>query len=110
MTIWSQPLNDKLFNGMLRAANALGPAIDRSGLGLGSLDLQTLLDTACRRAGLGDFGTPALEAPLRVLLDACQNEANLNLFGRISTRWDVPALADEPAAAGGGPQTQSRHR
>jgi hypothetical protein len=113
MTIGSQPLNDRLFTGALRAFNALGPVIDLSGLALPSLDPQTLLDAACRKTGLSDFGSPALEPPLEVFLGACRTEANLNLFGRMVTRWDAlrlltnrlrleedwrhhPAIADEP--------------
>jgi hypothetical protein len=113
MAIWSQPLNDKLFGGALRALNALGPVIDRSGLALPSLDPQALQDAACSKTGLSDFGSPRLEPPLQVFIDACRTEANLNLFGRLVTRWDVlrlltnrlcleedrkrhPAIADEP--------------
>ena len=48
-----------------------------------------LIAVAHRRSGLTDFGETPFQAPLRKLLRACSEEANLSLIGRIVTRWDV---------------------
>ena len=48
-----------------------------------------LIDLANRRAGLTDFGETPFQAPLRNLLRACFEDANLSLVGRIATRWDL---------------------
>lgn len=50
---------------------------------------EDLLERAQRRDGLADFGdTPFLEG-LQMLLQACAEEADLSLFGRFVTRWDI---------------------
>lgn len=48
-------------------------------------DLMTL---ARRKTGLQDFGQPGIEEALDRLQYAYHAEANLNLFGRLATRWD----------------------
>jgi len=52
-------------------------------------DRERLLDDAVKRAGLDDFGPPEFLQPLRVLLDAYRNEADLTLIGRIAMREDI---------------------
>jgi len=53
------------------------------------LSPEDLLERARRNAGLTDFGdTPFLEG-LQRLLQACNDEADLSLFGVLGTRWDV---------------------
>ncbi len=47
-----------------------------------------LIDAARRRTGLGDFGDDGFEPPLRRLLQACAEEAELSLFGAAALRWD----------------------
>ncbi len=71
---------------------------------------------AQRRLGLTDFGDSSFEEPLGVLLKAYNEEANLNLLGRIAARWDTmrfllnllllkeaettaPEILDEPIVA-----------
>jgi len=66
------------------------------------LDADALMDAARRQAGLDDFGIgasglgPIGEAAIReglaALLDACEREARLSVFGRFSTRWDCLRL------------------
>jgi hypothetical protein len=69
------------------------------------LDADALMDAAQRQAGLDDFGPstsdaasagPIGEAAIReglaALLDACEREARLSVFGRFSTRWDCLRL------------------
>jgi hypothetical protein len=48
-----------------------------------------LIGVARRRAGLFDFGDATFLGPLQNFLDACFEEAQLSLVGRIATRWDV---------------------
>ena len=53
------------------------------------LEAEALLERARRRVGLTDFGdTPFLEG-LQMFLQSCAEEAELGLFGRFATRWDV---------------------
>ena len=54
--------------------------------GLAPLDHGHLLAAAKRRTGLSDFGDPPCEEALRVLVSACNTEANLNMFGQFAAR------------------------
>jgi hypothetical protein len=66
------------------------------------LDADALMQAAQRKADLSDFGlsqgglgpigSEAIREGLTVLLDACEREARLSLFGRLSTRWDCLRL------------------
>ncbi len=47
-----------------------------------------LMAAARRQTGLDDFGSAAVEEALDRLQYAYHAEANLNLFGRLATRWD----------------------
>jgi hypothetical protein len=49
-------------------------------------------DGASGSAGSGPIGKDAIRAGLAALLDACEREARLSLFGRVSTRWDCLRL------------------
>jgi hypothetical protein len=53
-----------------------------------SLDASALMDAAERRAGRS-FRTREAETALAAAIDACEREADLNLFGRFSFRWDA---------------------
>jgi hypothetical protein len=48
-----------------------------------------LIERARRQTGLGDFGGTPFRDGLCAFLSACVGEANLSLFGRLGTRWDV---------------------
>ncbi len=48
-----------------------------------------LIERARRRTGLSDFGDARFQEGLEVFLRACGEEAQLSLFGRFGTRWDV---------------------
>ena len=50
---------------------------------------EELIDWARRATGLEDFGDAAFREGLEVFLQACSEEAQLNLFGYYGTRWDV---------------------
>ena len=54
-----------------------------------ALDEPSLLATAQRLTGLDDFGDDAWREPFGILLADIENEANLNLIGRILTRYDL---------------------
>lgn len=59
---------------------------DRVKRRLAPLDLADLLATARRRTGLDEPVDPACEQALRILVNACNAEANLSLFGQIAAR------------------------
>src|SRR5262249_7232076 len=56
------------------------------------LSAEDLIERARRSARLADFGNTPFREGLQVLLRACAEEADLSLFGRIGTRWDVGRL------------------
>jgi hypothetical protein len=58
------------------------------------LDEASLLEEAQRNTGLSDFGADDFREPLRVFLDALQEEAQLHLVGRLLARGDVLNLLE----------------
>jgi hypothetical protein len=48
-----------------------------------------LIAAAQRNTGLSDFGEWQFAKPLRMLLNVCETEANLGVFGRFAVRWDA---------------------
>lgn len=52
----------------------------------------TLIEWAQRSTLFDDFGDTPFRAGLETFLRACAEEANLSLFGRIGTRWDIGRL------------------
>ncbi len=78
----------------LRLLNGAGRALRGAGLPLLRLDDASLLARATRTTGLDDFGDGAFRAPLRRLLDAFENEAELTFLGRIIARSDVVRLLE----------------
>jgi hypothetical protein len=53
------------------------------------LNADHLIDAARRRTGLTEFGETPFRIALGQFLSACFAEADLSLFGRMATRWDV---------------------
>src|SRR5919199_264923 len=53
------------------------------------LDENSLLASARANTGLDDFGDEAWHEPFQVLIKALDDEAELNLLGRIMTRADL---------------------
>jgi hypothetical protein len=51
-----------------------------------------MIERAQQHAGLIEFGDVPFEAGLRVFLRACTEEADLSLFGKFATRWDIRRL------------------
>lgn len=77
---------------LLRLVNATGRWLLRDGSSLVRLDEQTLLDKACRRTGLDDFGDDSFRQPLRILLQSFETDAALNLIGRLCVQGDLTRL------------------
>jgi hypothetical protein len=48
-----------------------------------------LIDKARHQSRMTDFGDTPFEQPLRMLLQACREEAELSLFGHAAIRWDT---------------------
>jgi len=57
-----------------------------------SLDPDHLVTAACRRTGLEDFGDTEFRPALRELLASCEQEADLNLVGRLAARSDAARI------------------
>ena len=69
--------------------NALGENLGDAGRSMVALDEDTVLAAAVRNTGLRDFGDDWFREPLRLLLCALEQEAELNLLGRLLARADV---------------------
>jgi hypothetical protein len=76
----------------IRATNAAGSALFRTGFRPVSLDERTLLDAARRATRLDDFGDGDFREPLRRLLHALEAEAELTVLGRVAARRDIGSL------------------
>jgi len=61
---------------------------------LSPLDFDDLIATAIRRTRLKDFGDPPYDDALRVLINACNGEANLSLFGQFVARQHLLDLLE----------------
>ena len=71
----------------LRIADSIA---DMAGVLRRPFRVEDLLAQARRETGFSDFGDVEFLGPLRRLLAACSApEANLSLFGRLATQWDV---------------------
>lgn len=76
----------------VRALNSGGRTIARTGVSLVRLEPDLLLEAACRRTGLGDFGDEAFREPFERVVRSLDGEARLNLIGRIAARQDLLRL------------------
>src|SRR4029079_9204814 len=54
-----------------------------------ALSLDALIERAQRSTGFNDFGDTPFREGLQIFLRACAEEADLSLFGRFGTRWDI---------------------
>lgn len=70
----------------IKALNQVGSGLRRLGWDPPSLEPQSLLNAAVRRAGSNDFGGEGFREGLDVLLDSLNREAELSTLGRISCR------------------------
>ena len=53
-----------------------------------NLSEENLLETACRRTGLNDWGGDSFRAGLRVLLESDNTEARLSFLGKLAVRFE----------------------
>lgn len=58
------------------------------------LDAESLISAAQRSTGLSDFGDDAWREPFEILCKAMEEEADLNLMGRIRTRSEILQLLE----------------
>ena len=71
----------------VRKLNEEGDCMDIKGVV--PLDEASLLDCAMRNTGLSDFGADDWREPFRIYIKALDEEADLNLMGRIRARWQI---------------------
>jgi hypothetical protein len=62
--------------------------------GVVPLDEESLLSSATQSSGLSDFGADDWREPFRVFLKALDEEADLNLMGRVRTRSEILQLLE----------------
>ena len=85
LTDLPRPRLATLFN---LGGRVVGPAVNR----FITLNPDELVDAACRRTGLDDFGDTEFRPALRELLASCEREADLNLVGRLAARSDTARI------------------
>jgi hypothetical protein len=72
-----------------RLFNGFGALLEKTRIPPTRLFATDLIETAKRRCRLHDFGEGEFLDALSRLLDSCQNEAQLNLIGKIALKTDV---------------------
>jgi len=77
---------------LIQVFNATGERLQHAGLPLVKFDVASFMQEACRKTGLEDFGDQTFLDPLRLLLEACDQEANLSLVGRLAVKGDTIRL------------------
>ena len=73
----------------VRLFNGFGALLEKTRIRSTRLVATDLIETAKRRCGLDDFGEGDFSEALSRLLQACQDEARLNLIGKIALKVDV---------------------
>jgi hypothetical protein len=73
----------------VRLFNGFGALLEKSRIPSTRMSAPELIETAKRRSGLDDFGEGDFFEALSRLLDSCQDEAHLNLVGKIALKTDV---------------------
>src|SRR6476659_5333447 len=73
----------------VRLLNGCGTLLDKSRIPRTPIRAVDLIETAKRRCGLDDFGGGDFFEGLSRLLESCQDEARLNLIGKIALKTDV---------------------
>src|SRR5262245_27687415 len=72
----------------VRLFNGFGALLQKSRIPSTRLSATDLIETAKRRSELDDFGTGDFFEALSRLLESCQQEARLNLIGKIALRTE----------------------
>jgi sulfotransferase family protein len=73
----------------VRLFNGFGALLEKSRIPATRMFATDLIETAKRRSGLDDFGKGDFFEALSRLLESCQDEARLNLVGKIALKTDV---------------------
>ncbi|HEU4772608.1 MAG TPA: sulfotransferase, partial [Candidatus Udaeobacter sp.] len=73
----------------VRLFNGFGALLEKSRIPSTRMVATDLIETAKRRCGLNDFGEGDFFEALSRLLESCQDEARLNLIGKIALKTDV---------------------
>ena len=73
----------------VRLFNGFGALLEKTRIPSTRMSATDLIETAKRRSGLDDFGEGEFLDALSRLLDSCQDEAQLNLIGKIALKTDV---------------------
>ena len=73
----------------VRLFNGFGALLEKSRIPSTRLFAADLIESAKRRSSLDDFGEGDFSEPLSRLLESCQDEARLNLIGKIALKTDV---------------------
>jgi len=73
----------------VRLFNGFGALLEKTRIPSTRMFATELVETAKRRCGLVDFGQGEFLEALSRLLDSCQDEARLNLIGKIALKTDV---------------------
>jgi hypothetical protein len=73
----------------VRLFNGFGALLEKSRIPSTRISAADLIETAKRRSDLDDFGEGDFFEALSRLLESCQDEARLNLIGKIALKTDV---------------------
>jgi hypothetical protein len=73
----------------VRLFNGFGALLEKSRIPSTRLFAPDLIDVAKRRSGLDNFGEGDFFEALSRLLESCQDEARLNLIGKIALKTDI---------------------
>src|SRR5215472_3201088 len=73
----------------VRLFNGFGALLEKSRIPPTRLFAEDLIESAKRRSSLDDFGEGDFSEALSRLLESCQDEARLNLVGKIALKTDV---------------------
>lgn len=73
----------------VRLFNGFGALLEKTRIPPARMFAADLIETAKRRCGLDNFGDGEFSEALSRLLDSCQDEAQLNLVGRIALKTDL---------------------
>src|SRR4029077_11341423 len=73
----------------VRLFNGFGALLEKSRIPSTRLFAPDLIETAKRRCSLDDFGAGDFFEALSRLLESCQDEARLNLIGKIALKTDI---------------------
>ena len=77
---------------LLRVFNSLGRVLPQNGFPFLTMEANALLEKACERTGLNDFGDDSLRNRLEILLRSFKTDADLNLIGRVCAHSDILRL------------------